>query len=513
MLDNSEQTHQIAKNTVILYVRMICTMLITLYSSRVVLQALGVEDFGLFNVVGGVVALLSFLRTSLTSSTQRFISFELGRNDSVQLKRVFNMSLITHMLISLIIVILSETVGLWFLNTHINIPVGREVAANWIFQFSIISLCVSTITVPYNADVISHEKMSFYALVSILEAIVKLLLAYLLFLSQYDRLIVYGGLMMLVNFIDLCLYYFYCRKNFVETKFMWFVDKQLFTKIFSFSGWTIVGQLAVVGANQGTTILINMFHSIVANAAMGIAQQVNNAISGLTANFQTAFQPQLTKSYAAKDYDYMNNLISKTSKISYFLLFLASLPIVINIDWILSVWLGDNVPLYTNQFCVLYLLASLFNALSAPLWISVYATGRIKNYQIAVSAIFFSDIIIVYLIFHFYDTSPVVAMLVKAVINMIIVFVRIVFSSMEVPGFSAKNYLKKTISPILVVSGISIGMVLIIYFLQMGTYAKLIISIPIFLISCLLSFKIGLTNLEQMYVIEYIKNILRKLCK
>ena len=304
-ISNSQKTKRIAANTAILYVRMIITLLITLYSSRIILQALGVEDFGLYNVVGGVVALLSFLRTSLTSATQRFISYEIGRNDSEQLKKIFSLSVSTHIFISLIIFVIAETLGLWFLNTHIQIPDGRENAANYVYQFSVISLCVSVITIPYNADVISHERMSYYAIVTILEAILKLAFAYALFFFGFDKLILYGGLMMVVNIVDFLLYYAYCRKLFFETKYKFFFDRQLFLKIFSFSGWTIVGQLSVVGANQGTSILINMFHSIVANAAIGISQQVNNAIASLTANFQTAFQPQLTKSYAEKDYTYM----------------------------------------------------------------------------------------------------------------------------------------------------------------------------------------------------------------
>ena len=331
-MSNTQKTKQIAKNTVVLYVRMIITMLITLFSSRIVLQALGVSDFGLYNVVGGVVALLSFLRTSLTSSTQRFISYEIGRNDTVQLKKVFSISVSTHILISVLIFILAETIGLWFLNNYIQIPSGRENAAFWIYQFSVVSLCISAITIPYNADVISHERMSYYAFVTITEAFLKLAFAYALLLFGTDKLILYGGLMMLINIIGFFLYYGYCRRKFSETKYEYYFDKRLFTQIFSFSGWTIFGELSVAGANQGTSILVNMFYNLTANAAIGISQQVNNAVAGLTVNFQTAFRPQLTKSYAAHDYDYMNNLICKTSKISYFLLYLAAIPIVINID-------------------------------------------------------------------------------------------------------------------------------------------------------------------------------------
>ncbi len=502
---NSSDTKKIAKNTAVLYIRMIFTMLITLYSSRVILQALGVSDFGLYNVVGGVVALLSFLRTSLTSSTQRFISYELGQKNEVQLKKVFSISLSTHALICFIIILFAETLGLWFLNNHIQIPDGRIHAANWIYQFSIISLCLSTITVPYNADVISHEKMTFYAIVTILESILKLVFAYLLFVFGFDRLILYGGLMMLINLLDLLMYYIYCRKYYFETKYEFCYDRELFNKIFSFSGWTIVGQLSVVGANQGTTILVNMFHSIVANAAMGIAQQVNTAIAGLTANFQTAFQPQLTKSYAAKDFVYVNNLICKTSKISFYLLFLVSLPVLINIDLILTIWLGNNVPLYTNQFCVLFIIASLFNAVSTPLWISIYATGKIKIYQIVVSLSFFSDIVIVYLLFSSFELSPVWSMIVKALINFIVVFVRIYFANREVEGFSTKGYVMSVVIPSMIVATLSIGISSLLFIFNVSSLIKLVSSVPIFIISCIIAYRIGFTEQEQKYLINMLK--------
>lgn len=504
-MSNIQKTKQIAKNTVVLYMRMIITMLITLFSSRIVLQALGVSDFGLYNVVGGIVALISFFRTSLASSTQRFISYEIGRNDTVQLKKVFSISVSIHFLISVLILIIAESLGLWFLNNYIQIPIGRENAAFWIYQFSVVSLCISAITIPYNADVISHERMSYYALVSIIEAVLKLAFAYALFLFGTDKLILYGGLMTLVNFIDFFLYYGYCKKYFCETKYEFYFDKQLFRQIFSFSGWTIFGQLSVVGANQGTSILINMFHSLTANAAIGISQQVNNAISGLTANFHTAFQPQLTKSFAAHDYDYMNNLICKTSKISYFLLFLASIPIVINIDLILKIWLGDNVPIYTNQFCVLFLAASLCNAIGAPLWTSIYATGKIRNYQIVTSIIFLSDILVVYLLFYYFECSPIIALEVKLIINILIVFVRLIYTKSVVPGFSVFIYVKKCILQVVLVTIITVALDLLLFLFKFDEIERLLLSIPLFAISCLVCFRFGFSNQERQYLISIIK--------
>ena len=502
-------TKKIAKNTAVLYVRMILTMIITLYSSRIILRALGFEDFGLYNVVGGVVALLSFLRTSLTSSTQRFLSFELGRNNIEQLKKVFSVSVSTHWIISIIILILAETLGLWFISTQIQIPEGREIAAYWIYQFSVLSLCIGTITVPYNADVISHEKMTFYAVVSIIDAVLKLAFAYALFVFGVDRLILYGGLMLLVNVINFILYWFFCRIKFSESKYHFYFEKDLFARIFSFSSWTIIGQLSVVGANQGTMVLVNVFYSVIANASMGIAQQVNNALTGLTANFQTAFQPQLTKSYAAGDFDYMNQLIYKASKMSFFLLFLVSLPVMMNIDFVLTLWLG-KVPEYANEFCIWYIIASLFNAVSAPLWISVFATGKIRNYQIVVSTIFFSDVLIVYWVFTHIYCSPVVAMIVKTLINLIVVIIRLVYAKITLPEFSIFSYLKNVIFPITVIGFITIAMVCLAFEIGMNSWFAFGNTTIIVIISCFMSYRFGLTFSERKKITQILLNKIRK---
>ena len=239
MENKSTNTKRIFKNTIVLYARMIVIMLIALYSSRIILQALGIDDYGLYNVVGGVVLMLAFLKSSLTSATQRFLSFEMGRGDESRLKDVFSVSLSSHLLIAAVIFVLAETIGVWFLNTHIQIPEGREIAANWVFQFSSMSLCLSVITVPFHACTISHERMTFFAGVSILDAVLKLCFAFALLLTSSDRLILYGGLMMTTDIINLFLYWLYDRRNFPETKYRFLWDKSMFKQIFSFSGWTI----------------------------------------------------------------------------------------------------------------------------------------------------------------------------------------------------------------------------------------------------------------------------------
>lgn len=479
-------------------------MCITLFTSRIVLQALGVSDFGLYNVVAGVVGLISFLRTSLTSSTQRFISYELGLGDEDHLRKVFSVCVSSHVLIALIIFILAEIIGVWFLNSYIQIPEDRIVAANWIFQFAIVSLCAGTITVPYSADVISHEEITCYAAITMIEAVLKLGIAYALFISHTDRLILYGALMACIDVFDFCMYFLYCRIKHKESKYKFYYDKPLFKRVFSFSGWTILGQMSVVGANQGTSILVNMYYSVIANAAIGVAQQINNALTGLTSNFQTAFQPQITKSFAAKDYEYMNSLIGKTAKISFFLLFLVSLPIMFNMNFVLDIWL-DQVPKYADGFAQWFIIASLLNALSAPLWISVYASGDIKRYQIVVSLIFFSDILIVLALFEFFEVTPVAALIVKAFINLIVVFVRLVFAKKAVPEFSILDFMKNVVLRIFIV-GLSC-FVMCILLKSHGDYEihGILYTLIVVVVSFLLSFIVGFSKQERKSIILLIK--------
>lgn len=502
-------TARIAKNTVVLYVRMVITMIIALYSSRIVLEAIGIDDFGLYNAVCGVVGLLTFLRSSLTSATQRFLSYEMGLHDNGNIAKVFSVSLTTHFLIAIIVFVLAETIGLWFLNTHISIPIDRIQAANWIYQFSVFTLVVSLITVPYSADIISHERMTFYAFVSIIEALLKLLFAVLLLNSSYDRLIMYGAFMMLITIICFCLYWGYCRIQFKETKYYFIFEKDLFYKIFSFSGWTLLGQFAVVGANQGMSILVNIFHPLSVNAAMGVAQQINGAITGLTANFQTAFQPQITKSYAEHDYNYLNVLINYASKISFFLLFIVSIPVVINIDWILDLWLKE-VPSYSNVFCICFIISSIANALSSPLWIAIFATGKVKMYQIIVSIVYLLDIIIVFGLFN-YGMSPITAGVMKIITNAIIVIVRIYFSNKEISCFSINNYLKGVVIPCILSAILTIIISLLLVYISYSTFTYIISQFIIIVISIVSAYYVGLNKLERIKLNNVSRNFLNKI--
>lgn len=440
------KTQKIVNNTIVLYIRMLVTMLIALFTSRVLLQALGVNDYGLYNVVGGVVSLFAFLMSSMASTTQRFLSYELGSGDEESLSNVFSMSLTTHLFIAFIVLILSELIGLWFLNTYIQIPEGRVFAANFVYQFVVLSLCLNIIIVPYSACVITHEEMTFYAYITIFDSVAKLAIAYILLICEFDKLCFYGFLLCLVTFIDYLCYYYICSKRYKETKYRFFFDKRLFKRIFSFSGWTILGQMAVVGASQGTCVLLNIYHSVIFNASFGIANQVNGALNGLVSNFQTAFQPQITKSYAGAEYDSMYRLMHNASKISFFLLFIVSIPVVTNIDWILELWLKE-VPTSTNTFCIIFITSSLLNSIGGPLWMSVFATGNIRNYQISVFLAYAISLLCVFCLFEA-GNNPVIGVAVNAMVSVALLILRLYYAKNKLQFFSIKDFLISVLLPI-----------------------------------------------------------------
>ena len=493
--DSAGKTQRIAKNTILLYLRMMVTMVITLFTSRIVLQALGFDDYGLYNVISGVVTLFAFLRSSMSSSTQRFLAYEMGSGTEESLRRVFSVCLTTHILLALVLLVLAETVGLWFLNTYINIPDGREAAANWVYQFAVLSLCLNMVSLPYEGDIVSNERMGYFALLSILDAVLKLAVAYCVLYTGGDHLILYSGLMMGISALNLLLNWIYCRAKFAETRYFFFWDKQMFKQIFSFSGWTIYGQLAVVGSNQGTNILVNIFHSVVANAAMGIGHQVNSALTGLVSNFQTAFKPQITKSYASGDFEYLTSLTYYASKISFFLLFVVSLPIMLNIDLVLQIWLKE-VPTHAGSLCIIFIVASLCNAVSAPLWMNIFATGKVKNYQIGLSVVYVAELLLVYLLFRM-GVSLVVGVAMKAVLNFVVIFVRLYYTHLTQPEFSFVGFVRRVLLPVFGAALLTVFATLPVIFMIQDEYTKLYVTPVIILISLVVAYFVGLNNKER----------------
>lgn len=389
---------RIAKNTAFMYIRMIVLMLISLYTVRVVLKYLGVEDYGIYNLIGGVVVLFSFISNSSGAATQRYLNFAMGKDNSDEVQHVFSASIIIHLAVALIFIILSEPVGIWCVNKYLNIPQERLSAANWVLQLSLITTVLGVIKIPYNAAIIAHEKMSFYAIMSIFDGIAKLGIAFLISIFPYDKLIFYTFLIAIVNILTFIIQKIYVNKKFSECNLVLHNDKTLYKELVSFSGWSLLSSVGSTCSNQVLTMIMNRFFGVIANAAMGVANQVNNAVYQLISNFQVAFEPQITKSYAANERDYLLDLIFKTSKFSFFLLWIFILPLSLNADIVLKVWLSE-VPEYSVIFLRIILIYSLIDAMTGPLWMVSYAVGNIKNYQIVAFIVSLISVPIAWLLF------------------------------------------------------------------------------------------------------------------
>ena len=386
MPQTSENNKRIAKNTLLLYVRTLFIMLVTLYTSRVVLNTLGVTDYGIYNVVGGVVAMFGFINGSMSSATQRYITFALGKGDKENLQKVFSTALQIHVLIAALIIILGETVGLWFMYTQMQIPADRVDAAFWVLQCSIVSTAVMVISVPYNADIIAHEKMSAFAYISILEAVLKLAIVFALVLSPFDRLIFYAFLILAVQLLIRLCYSHYCSRHFEESKYRHVWDKSLFREMTGFAGWSMFGNLASVLFSQGLNMLLNVFFGPVVNAARAVSVQVQSAIQQFVGNFQMALNPQITKTYAKGEMDEMHKLMFRSARFSFYLLFFLSLPVLFETNFILTVWL-KIVPDNTVVFLRIMICTSLIYTLANPLIIANQATGKVRKYQIVCGSI------------------------------------------------------------------------------------------------------------------------------
>lgn len=428
---------------------MILTMLVTLYTSRVVLNTLGIEDFGIYNVVGGVVVLFGFINSAMSSATQRFLNFSMAQNDKVKLRKTFSASLTSHIFIALIVFLIAETIGLWFLNTYINIPENRVIAANWVYQFSILTMCVSFIKVPYNALIIANERMSFYAYISIIEVALKLLVVYLLCFSYFDRLSIYSFLLFVVSLIVLLFYRWFCLWKLQGAKYYLFYEKKTYVEMFSFSGWSLLGGLSSTGVQQGSGILLNVFFGVIINTAVGIANQVSYAVYTFASNFQLAFTPQLTKYYANKQFVEMYKLINSSCKYSFYLFLFISFPLFLPMDYILKVWL-KILPEWSVEFTRFTLLILAIETLSAPLWISMQATGRIKNYQIGVSLIMITILPVSYLLFY-KGFSPLAIFVVRLIITLCLLVYRLIFLYKEIQ-LPLTEYTQKVLVPILIIS-------------------------------------------------------------
>lgn len=506
--NTTSDNKRIAKNTVVLYIRTIIILIISLYTSRIILNALGVEDYGIYNAVGGAVAMLNVLSLALSAAISRFITFELGKGNKDRLKTIFSTSVNIQIGISAIILFVGELLGVWFLNTQMNIPSERMAAANWVLQCSLLTFCINLISVPYNASIIAHEKMDVFAYIGILEAVLKLVVCFAIVVSPWDKLIVYAILLVLIALIIRLIYGIYCGRHFEECKYHFVFDKPILREMTSFAGWNFFTNGAFVFNTQGVNLLINIFFGVTVNAARGIATQVEGAVMQLVNSFTTALNPQITKSYAAGERDAMMSLVFRGAKFSYFLLFVIALPIIAETEFILTLWL-KNVPEHAVLFVQLSMIASLVNIVGKTGYTASMATGNIKRYVLWVTSVGMLAFPLTWVAFAL--GAPSEATYIVFVIVYILVEAIRLWVMKDLLDFPVKGFLREVILKILIVTiAASILPFLIVYFME-SSWIRLFISLLVCVVSSVAAvYVIGLTAGEKQMIVNTVKS---KLCR
>lgn len=494
-MTNTHDTKRIAKNTLAMYIRMAVMMVIGLYTSRVVLNVLGVEDYGTYNVVGGVVSMFSLLTASMSGSISRYLTFSLGKGDEKQLRRVFSVSLEVQMILAVVVVLAVEVVGVWFLNSQMKIPDGRLVAANWVMQCTLLSFVVDLLMVPYNASIISHERMNIYAYISIWDAVMKLAIVFALYLSPFDKLKSYAVLLLLVSTLTTMIYWLYCRRNFAECHFRVVKDKALIKEMTSFAGWGMIGDGAWMLNTQGVNILMNLFFGVVLNAARGVATTVDNVVQGFVRNFMVALNPQIVKSYAAGDFTYMHRLIFMGSKYSYFLMLFFFVPISLETRTILTLWL-NIVPDYAVVFTQLTLMSTMCLTLGNTMIPAVQATGKIRNYTIAMGGMALANFPLTWIAFSL-GASPVWAYLIYFLIFFSMVFVRL-YIVKGLIRLSIRDFVRNVLQKVAAVSVMAYIVPLSICLFQTASVFRMIeICLASSLCTALAVYFVGLNDIER----------------
>lgn len=478
---------------------MFVTMCISLYTSRLVLSVLGVEDYGIYNIVGGIIILFSFINSAMTSSTQRFITYELAGGQIESVRKIFGISLIIHILIAILIIILGETIGLWFLNNKLVIPVNRLVAANWIFQFSILSCSLSILSVPYIATIIAYEKMTVYAVVSVIDVIFKLLIVILVSLYYGDKLILYSILLSLILIIDLLIYIKYTWTHFVAVRTFGCCEKEKFATMISFAGWSLWGNVAYVTYTQGVNVLLNLFFGPVVNATRGVAVQVESVARNFSQSFQTALNPSITKSYAEGNYEDVSKLVFLSSKFSFFLLFFISLPIFIEAQQILELWLIE-VPIYSVIFVRLVLINVIIDAMMNPFMTAINATGNIRLYHTVIGGVMLSILPLSYFFLECNYPAYIVYVITISV-GVLASFIRIYFFK-RLLRVSIVGFVKNSCVRVFLVASISFPIPFM--FFQYSTLDSLARGLFVFILSFLVIgfsvYSVGLNSQERFYM-------------
>jgi O-antigen/teichoic acid export membrane protein len=482
---------------------------VTLYTSRIVLAALGISDYGIYNIVGGLVAMFGFINGAMASATQRYLSFDIGAGDLDRLKKTFSVSLSIHIIIALIVILLGETLGLWYINFKMVFPKERLSAVNIVYQFSLLTLFWNIIQVPYNSLLLAREKMNIYAYVSLLEAVLKLGTAIIIIYYGNDKLILYGILTFSVSFIMRVIYQSYCRRNFAESKYKFHYDKSYFKEILNYSGWNLFGALSLVGKNQGINIVLNLFFGTVINAAYGVAMQVQAAVTQFVNSFQSALNPQIVQSYAGGNRVRSLNLIFLGAKFSFYLMQFLAIPILMNVSWILKFWLGNNVPEYTISFVSMSLVALLIDSVSGPFMTGIQAAGNISLYQIVVGSLNLIIPILSYVLFKL-GNDPLIAFIILIGFSVLSLIIRIVFLK-RFYLFTLFSFFKQVGLPILY---ISFSAYIVSIFLNKVLVVNSLLNMVVWgggfvLIQAIIVFLFGLNSSLRIRIVGLVRNKLK----
>lgn len=509
MTQLAENNKRIAKNTLLLYIRLFVTMVIGLFTSRVILSTLGVTDYGVNNVVAGFVAMFSMFTNSLSAAISRFLTFNLGKGDAEKLKTVFSTSVNIMIAMAIIVTIVAEIFGLWFLNSKLNIPADRMYAANWVFHFSVITFAVNLISIPYNASIIAHEKMDVFAYISILEVVLKLAVVYMLYISPLDKLITYSFLLLLVSVFIRIVYGIYCSRKLEECCYSMVFDRTLLKEMGGFAGWNMLGTACTMFNTQGVNILMNLFFGVVTNAARGIVNQVESVIVQFVSNFTTALNPQVTKSYASGNLDYMHSLVYKGTKFSYYLILIMALPFMFEAEFVLKLWLGEY-PEEAPLFLRLAIIATMVDRLGNTTAVAAWATGNIKKYYIIVSATIIFVFPLTYIAYKI-GAPAYVAYLIFIIFYFVIMWQK-VFILKGLTGFQPKEFLKNVMYPITITTIMAILIPLLTAHYLADNVVGAILQIIISVMSSIVAiYLFGLTKGEKALMMDTIQSRIKRI--
>lgn len=501
---------RIAKNTIMLYIRMFFVLLVNLYISRILLRALGVEDYGLFSVVGSVVAFLGFINTSMAGATLRFLSYAQGEGDYEKMNSVFCSAFMVQIIIALIVFVLCETIGVFYINNYLNVAPSKIADAHIVFQFSLATFLITIVTVPYNSSIIANERMDVFALYSIIEVILKLGVAFLLPLFTERTLIYYAMMLFGICFIIQGLYRWFCCRCFKECQLRRNINKKTIIKMLSFAGWNLFGTFSGVAMHQGVNMILNSFFGVVVNAARGLSFQVSASMAQLYTNFQQALNPQIVKSYAANDLKRFYSLITQGTRLAFFLLFVCALPIMYNMEGILSLWL-EEVPEYTTTFCVLVIVNSLFGTVSQSLLRGAMATGRIRKYQIVISMITLLNLPLSFIALKIYP-DPYLTAYIMIALSFIAFIARLVMLH-QMTGLSIPYFIQGAIIPIVTAATLSVGLAIGLDVLLPATIGigRMLVRLTILLLCCcIVAIAVGMRKEERLMVINFVKNRIKR---